>query len=384
MNETANSRAVQKKILFVATVSYPFNTQLKHLILFLQEEGWDTHVLCSDKPNIQGISFHPLDIAREISPIRDITSLFSLFLFLKRNRFSIVHSFNPKSGLLCSIAAKLAGAPVRLHTYTGQVWVTLTGFKKMLAKNSDKVIGILNSKCYCDSFSQKEFLVKEGVILLEKLTVLAGGSLSGVDLKRFNRARFQEEELVDFRKQLNLSSKDFVLLFVGRITRDKGIKELIAAYQILKVQYSNIKLLVVGPEEADATEFLKGFDKEVFSGIRFEGYKVEPEKYMAISDLFVLPSYREGFGSVIIQANAMGLTSVGTNIPGLRDAIVDQCTGVLVQERNIDELVRAIGILFENEDLRQKLSDQAISRVCDFSSEKLNVAILNEYNKLVF
>jgi glycosyltransferase involved in cell wall biosynthesis len=250
MDEIVNSRATQKKILFVATVSYPFNTQLNQLILFLQEEGWDTHVLCSDKPNIQGISFHPLNIAREISPIRDITSLFRLFLFLKRNDFSIVHSFNPKSGLLCSIAAKLAGNPIRLHTFTGQVWATLTGLKKMLVKYSDKVIGILSSKCYCDSFSQKEFLVKEKVIFPEKLTVLAKGSLSGVDLKRFNRARFQEEELAEFRKQLNLSSKDFVLLFVGRITRDKGIKELIDAYQVLKVQYSNMKLLVVGPEEA--------------------------------------------------------------------------------------------------------------------------------------
>lgn len=372
-----------KTILFVSNVPFLFDTQLYTLINFLKDAGWDVHIACSHKPSVQGITYHPVEIKRDISFAKDITAFVKLFFLMKNNNFSIIHSFHSKAGLLSSIAAKLARKSIRVHTFTGQVWVTLTGFKKILVKYSDKIIGYLSSGCYCDSFSQKDFLVTEGVVQVEKLSVIACGSLSGIDLNRFNRGRFENHELSKLRDRLGFSPNDFILLFVGRVTRDKGIKELIDAFIILKAHHENLKLLIIGPNEGDAQSLLAAYKKEELVDISFEDYSRDPEKFMAIANLFVLPSYREGFGTVIIEANAMGLTSVGTDIPGLRDAIVDRSTGLLVPAQNVEALVIAICELFENEVLRRQLADQALVRVQDFSSVKINLAMAEEYTWLL-
>ena len=366
--------------MLVATVPYPFNTQLRELILFLQEKGWDVHVLCSNRPDIEGISFHRVTIKRSIAPFYDLVSLWKLFWLLRKERFPIVHSFNPKSGLLCAIAAKISNTPVRLHTFTGQVWVTLKGTRRFVSRFGDIVIGKLNTHCYCDSDSQKSFLIQDGVISSAKISVLGGGSLSGVNTKKFDRALFSKNDYTALRKKMGFSKDDFVLLFVGRLTKDKGIRELLKAYSLLRYKHQEIKLLLVGPEEKDFQETLKFVNLSDMEGVVFTGYARDPEKYMFISDLFVLPSYREGFGSVIIEAGAMGLPSVGSSIYGIKDAIDNGNTGILTPVKDVRRLVQAIEMLIVNITLRKNLGNNALKRAVNFSSDKMNKCFKKEYD----
>jgi glycosyltransferase involved in cell wall biosynthesis len=379
------------RIARVSTVPYFVVSQLGGQIEYLSKTGALVVVVTSAGPELQrlsseDISVENIEIPRSISPLKDAIALFQLFLCFRRNHFDIVHSTTPKAGLLCAVAGVLARVPVRLHTFTGQPWVSLTGPHRLLARWADWVIGRLATNCYTDSESQREFLIAEGVVPAAKIGVLGRGSLAGVNLQRFNSARWAESEKMALRRELGLSESGYVILFVGRVTRDKGVGELISAFDAVIQKGFDADLLLVGPLDSERGGMVELTDA-VMGGLQRVhrvGYSDCPERYMAIADFLCLPSYREGFGTVVIEAAAMGLPTLGTRIYGLSDAVEDGVTGMLVPPRDSEALANAMLALLEEPDHLASMGQVARARCIEhFDADKVNALVAEEYVRLL-
>jgi len=257
---------------------------------------------------------------------------------------------------------------------------------RQIMKLCDWIIGHLNTQCYADSASQRAFLINEKVVAASKISVLGAGSVGGVDLERFNPSVFGRERVASIRREIGISRQSFVVLFVGRLTKDKGIRELISAFQMLQRDRKDVELILVGPFEPERDPLPKETLNELSSNpcIHVVGFSLEPEKYMAVADLFCLPSYREGFGSVIIEAAAMGLPSVASRVVGLVDAVVDGETGLLVPAKDVYALKQALMRMLSEPDVRRRMGRAARIRAArDFDSKFINQLMLEEYKKLV-
>ncbi len=329
----------------------------------------------------QDVQFLPVPIKRNINLIADIRTLFQLIQIFHKEKFDLVHSVTPKAGLLAMLAAKLVSVPNRVHTFTGQVWVTRKGVKRILLKLLDKVIVFCATTVLIDSHSQREFLLKENVVTSGNSKVLADGSISGVDLSRFH-VDLDRRNII--RTTLKLDEKAILILFVGRITYDKGVLELAKAFVLLHEKYPEAKLLYVGPDEEKLLPILENVLNSYISSVQFIPYTTEPEHYMQAADIFCLPSYREGFGSVIIEAAACGVPAVASRIYGLTDAIEENTTGLLVEPGNDLELANVLERVVADRDLRNSLAEAAHRRaILRFSQERLTKELLNLYSDLI-
>ena len=389
-NRTTPTIKRRLRICRIATVPFFFQNHLREQICATVAAGHEVTLVSSSGQEVSlltgipGIRFYHVEIPRKISLKHDLLALWELFKLFHRERYDIVHSATPKAGMLTAMAAYLARIPVRLHTFTGQPWMEMHGILRYVAKIGDKVTASLNTQCYADSFSQREFIIEEQVATSKQIRVIGAGSLAGVDLHRFNPeawATRKDSILAD----LGINPGAKVITFIGRLTKDKGIDELVMAFVSLRNSGLECVLLLVGPKETDWSRLSINvrYIIENNSGIHCVGYSSEPERYLAVTDIFCLPSYREGFGNVVIEAAAMGVPSVGTDIVGLRDAVVDGVTGLLVAPKDVDALIKGLEKLLDNPQMRLEMSQRAISRVRhEFDSTIVSAEILNEYDRL--
>ncbi len=349
-----------------------------HEVVLISSGGEETEWL----KQIPGIRFQEIDIPRKISLLRDLLALWRLFLFFRRERFDIVHSTTPKAGMLCSVAGFFTRTPIRLHTFTGQPWVEMRGVVRLVAKAGDWLTARFTTQCYADSFSQRDFIVAEGVCDEKKIRVPGSGSLAGVDLSRFNPEKWAATKEATLT-ELNIPPGSKVVTFIGRLTRDKGLAELLAAFGSVLQSGQKCVLLLVGPEDSGDSSLTNRSADKSDQNIRYIGYSAQPERYLAVTDIFCLPSYREGFGNVIIEAAAMGVPSVGSDIVGLRDSIADGETGILVPPKNAVALAGAIMSLLADDRLKCSMGEKARSRaIALFDAGKVNAAVLEEYQRL--
>lgn len=380
------------RIARISTVAFFVVSQLKRQIVALAESGAQVTAVASAGPEmtslrgIAGVNCAAIDIPRSISPWRDLMALMRLYRFFRREQIDIAHSTTPKAGLLTAIAALLAGVPVRLHTFTGQPWVSMQGIRRSLARWSDMLVGRLNTRCYADSGSQRQFLIEQGIIAENKIFVIGAGSLAGVDTGRFNPARFPVRQRIATREALCIPDDAPVLLFVGRITVDKGVRELLEAFRALKAQQSRAHLLFVGRFDADSgvPGGVSQRDIDSIPDAHIVGYTECPEEYLAIADILCLPSYREGFGTVVIEAAAMGVPTVGSDIYGLSDAVVKGETGILVPPRDATALARALSELLADENRRRRMGVAAKRRAeAVFDARQVSGKLIAEYRALL-
>lgn len=380
------------RIARVSTVPFFVRTQLKTQLEDLAKTGAVVHVVTSPGPDIAaieripGIRCEAIDIPRAISPWRDMLALVRLCTLFRREKFQIVHSTTPKAGLLCALAAWAAGVPVRIHTFTGQPWLTMRGFRRFLSIASDWLIGKLNTCCYTDSPSQRNFMIDRKILRAGSVSVIGAGSLAGVDTHRFNPDKFSARERAVLREELGIDDDEKILLFVGRISPDKGVRELLAAFRRLRVDGLPVHLVLLGPlDVGSGTEGTVEWDELKHNEyVHLLGYSTVPERYMAIADILCLPSYREGFGTVVIEAAAMGLPTVGTNIYGLSDAVVDGVTGLLVPPKDVDALANAVQSLLRDEATLKGMQAAARNRALKlFKSTVISELLIAEYIKLI-
>jgi glycosyltransferase involved in cell wall biosynthesis len=376
------------KIARVATVPFFLYNHLRGQISATVAAGHKVTLISSDGPEVQllseiiGSRFCAIRIPRKISMVHDLAALWKLYRCFRKERFDVVHSTTPKAGMLSAIAAKLAGVPIRLHTFTGQPWVEMRGIRRLIAKAGDWVTATLNTTCYTDSPSQRDFIISEGIVSRDKIQVLGDGSLAGVDLKRFNQEVWRGSRAA-ILEQLAIPTGYKVIAFIGRLTGDKGIGELLIAYQLLRHKRLKCVLLLIGPEET-GDKALVPLERDLSGAdIRFIGYSSQPEQYLSVVDIFCLPSYREGFGNVTIEAAAMGIPTVGTNIVGLKDAVIDGVTGLLVPPKDHVALASALEVLINDDKQRIAMGKSARARaIALFDSRKVNDAVTKEYQRL--
>ncbi len=324
---------------------------------------------------------YKIPLVRQISPIRDIQALFALFRLFRRCRFDVVHSISPKAGLLCAMAGWMARIPHRVHIYTGQVWATKKGLQRWLLKMLDRLTGTLATNILVDSPSQRSFLLSENVIREERSISLADGSVGGVDTDRFGPDEMAREKV---REELGIGGGGTVFLFLGRLNRDKGVTDLALAFSKIAGAYPDIWLLIVGPDEKGMLEMIKNICEGFRDRIRYVPYTDTPESYMAAADVFCLPSYREGFGNVIIEAASVGVPSIGSDIYGIRDAIKAGETGLLHTAGDANEIAEKMKLLIENDDLRREMGMRARKRAMDsFSNDRLENSLVEFYGDMM-
>lgn len=375
----------------VATIPFFVIAQLKSQLEILLASGAEVTVIASEDTmakDIQqhlNIQFTPITIRREIAPFKDLKTLYMLWREYRKSKYTIIHSTTPKAGLLSAIAAFLARSPIRLHTFTGQPWVTMRGHKRSLLRFCDWLIVRLNTQCYADSHSQKSFLVEEKIAKKNDIKVLGKGSLAGVNLQRFNTAAVSESCKDTLRTSLQLSTERPVFLFLGRITEDKGVFELLDATAKLLDEGYDFDVLIVGPFEQFIEQKIRRKAHAISKNkIQFTGFCDKPQDYLAIANVLCLPSYREGFGTVVIEAAAMGVPTIGTSIYGLSDAIEDGETGLLVKPRSVEDLTDAMRRMIENPELRNTMGAHAkIRAVTHFDSHIIGTLLIDEYRALL-
>ena len=307
-----------------------------------------------------------IPIVREISIINDIKVFLLLIKLFYKANFLLVHSVSPKAGLVTMIASYVNCIPVRIHTFTGHVWSDKEGIFKEFLKFIDRLIGFLASIVLVDSYSQEKYLLNNGIIKKSKSSVLANGSINGVDLNRF---KFDLSLRKKVRENLKIPENFFIFLYLGRVTKEKGILELTQAFSILNQKYNKTELWIVGPDEGSLKNFIIGQHN-----VRIFPLTNCPESYMTASDVFCLPSYREGFGNVVIEAGACEIPTIGSNIYGLKDAIADGVTGILVEKKSVNELEEAMELLLNNQDLKKTMGKEAYK----YSSEMFSQDIITE------
>jgi len=322
---------------------------------------------------------HSVRILRPIAPLADLAALWKLYQLFRAERFDAVHSVSPKGGLLAMTAAWLARVPVRVHMFTGQVWVTRRSFMRWLLKSTDRWIATIATQVLADSPSQRDFLVKNDIVRAKRCSVLASGSISGVDTSRFKPDAAARAAV---RSELGLDASTLLLIFLGRINRDKGVLDLAAAFRELHARSPDLALLLVGPDEQAMRNALLESAGAGAAAIRFVEYTRTPERYLAAADVLCLPSYREGFGSVVIEAGATGIPSVGSRIYGVTDAIVDGETGLLHEPANAADIAAKLLPPVTDPSLRRRLGERARERALrDFSQETVTRALLAFYDQ---
>lgn len=297
-------------------------------------------------------------IARKMAPILDFICLFKLISLFRKTQYDLLITVVPKAGLLGMLAGAWTKIPRRLHIFQGEVWANLSGFRRTLFRNCDWVTATLATDVLAVSHSEQQFLIAEQVVDSHKIEVLGRGSIGGVNLSRFFP---NEKEREETRNELGIPLTAIVMIFIGRLVADKGIHELIAAYVTIAHRHSNLWLLLVGPDEENKLDAINlgSFEDRV----RRIFYTSVPEKYLAAADFLCLPSHREGFGVVIIEAAAMGLPAIASDIYGIRDAVLNRSTGLLFECQNVDDLQQAINSLVMDYDLRQVLGIAALKNV---------------------
>jgi len=320
-------------------------------------------------------------IERKINPIKDIMALFYLFNLFRKNAFDLVHSVTPKAGLLAMIAAAFAGVPVRIHMFTGQVWGTRSGAMQLLLKTADRVTAWLATHILVDSFSQQDFLLQNNVISKNKSFVLAQGSISGVNISRFKP---DPKQHLKIRHKYEIPETSLVFLYMARLTRDKGALVMAEAFSRFSENDSLAHLFIVSPDEEGLRPLIYEMCHKCIDRIHFVDFTSLPEEYMASADIFCLPSYREGFGTVLINAAAVGIPAIASRIYGSVDAIVEGVTGLLHEAGNVNELICKMKQLSSDTALREKIGENARLRVIsDFSEEVVTAAVIAFYQDVL-
>ena len=380
---------IKATLIRITTVPLSLKILLKGQLRYMSENGYDVLAVASNDKELEevaqyeNIRVQAVEMSRKITPCKDLQSIWNLYKLFKKEQPLIVHTHTPKAGFVGMIAAKFAGVPIRLHTVAGLPLLEAKGIKRMVLNFVEKFTYSCATKIYPNSLGLKEIIIKAKFCKPEKLKKIAKGSSNGIDTTFFNKNQIAPASIHSLKKELNINENDFVFIFIGRLVSDKGINELIEAFSKMKKQ--NVKLLLVGKQETDLdplqTKTLNEFKQN--NSIIYAGYQSDVRPYFAISNALVFPSYREGFPNVVMQAGAMELPCIVSNINGCNEIIIDQHSGMIIPVKNATALYMAMKELIENTALYAQLKNNSRQRIVENYEQKVIWnAILNEYKSL--
>ncbi len=333
----------------------------------------------------EGVRTFDLEMTRQITPIQDIKAVIKLYHFFKKEKPFIVHTHTPKAGIVGMLAAKLAGVPNRLHTVAGLPLLEATGAKRKILEQVEKATFACATKVYPNSFVLLDYLRDNNYAPSSKLKVLGNGSSNGINTAYFSPDHFSAAQNAILKSQYGIEENDFVFIFVGRMVSDKGINELVAAFEKLPQTNPTVKLLLVGNFEAELDPLHDGTLKVIDSNpnIILAGYQYDVRPYFAISNALVFPSYREGFPNVVMQAGAMGLPSIVSNINGCNEIIEEGTNGLIVPVKDKDHLGIAMKKMVEDKNGMQRMMENSRPMIVSrYEQDVIWQAILSEYQNL--
>ncbi|WP_078055268.1 glycosyltransferase family 4 protein [Flavobacterium crassostreae] len=377
-----------KKLIRITTVPVSLRILLKgqckfmsnyYQVIGISSNGSELKEVSID----EGITVIPVRMTRVISPIKDIIAVYNLFRIFKKQKPLIVHTHTPKAGTVGMLAAKLAGVPNRLHTIAGLPLLEAKGYKRKLLNFVEKITYSCATMIYPNSFGLKEIILNEKFCKPTKLKVIANGSSNGINTSHFSREAVQNISIN--KEELGILENDFVFIFVGRLVSDKGLNELIQAFKILSSDYQHVKLLLVGGFENDLDPLLPETLIQINKNntIIPVGYQQDVRPYFAIANVLVFPSYREGFPNVVMQAGAMGLPSIVSDINGCNEIITEGENGFIIPVKDANAIQEAMKKIIEEPFVYNKLKEKARKKIVDNYEQKVVwEALLQEYKSL--
>jgi glycosyltransferase involved in cell wall biosynthesis len=381
---------MRSKLVRITTVPQSLKILLKGQLKFMSNNGFDVIGVSSEGQELldvkeqEGVDVFNVEMSRKITPIEDLVALWNLYRYFMYVKPLIVHTHTPKAGTIGMIAAKMAGVPIRLHTVAGLPLLGFNGIKRRILNIVEKLTYACATKVYPNSFGLSRIIEECGFCSVEKLKVIANGSSNGINTEYFDPSLFSND--ISLKEKLGIKANNFVFIFVGRLVGDKGINELIKAFEILQSNHQNCNLLLVG----DSEPHLDPLRPETLRIIQANdniisvGFQSDVRPFYAISDCLVLPSYREGFPNVILQSGAMGLPCIATDINGCNEIIHDGLNGFLVPVKNVTAIVDKMSELLANKVMYKILQQDARAMIKNRFEQKLVwVAIMNEYNSLI-
>lgn len=364
-----------KKICFVTTVYMTYKCFLKQLSQYLYETGeYDISLICNNEEEALKdipafVHYYPVDMKRGVS-LSAFSAIKKIGEILEKERFDIVQYSTPNAAFYTSIAAKKKQVPVRLYCQWGIRYMGFEGWKRTIFKYLEKKTCDNSTFIEVESYNIRNFSLEEKLYTNERSCVIWNGSASGVDLNKFDisqKAHWKKK----IRTEFKLADEDVIFAFAGRLTADKGVNELLEAFLNIEKKYSHVKLLMMGGmdnHESLRQELLEKAKKS--TNIIFTGNVPNVEEYYAASNVFVAPSYREGFGLVVVEAEAMGLPAIVSNVPGQVDAIKENETGLTCAVKDSKSLEMAMSKLIDEAELRIDLGNNASKYVEDNYEQK--------------
>lgn len=375
------------KIIRITTVPISLKLLLSGQMKFMKDAGWEVIMVSADGKEInevvkkEGCPHVVIPFTRKITPFHDLSCLWQLYNLIKKEKPDIVHTHTPKAGLLGMLAAKMAGVKIRIHTVAGLPYMVAEKKKKSLLVNIEKLTYSWATQVWPNSPSLKKFIVSEELVGQEKLKVIGFGSSNGIDLEKFNRGILKENHLVAATMRIMPGDNDFIILAVGRLVKDKGIEELVTAFLESKIS-DRSKLVLLGSFEQD----LNPVDDEIVRKIKDHPRIVQIEwtdhvaHYLALADVLVHPSHREGFPNVLLEAGAMQVPIICSDIIGNTDIVTNKKTGLVFPVKNKEVLKDALEFAYVKRDFIQQLADNLYAEVEEkYQRKKMHQLILKEY-----
>ncbi|SFN86404.1 Glycosyltransferase involved in cell wall bisynthesis [Algoriphagus ornithinivorans] len=379
------------KLIRITTVPLSLNLLLSGQMKYMKEKGWEVIAVSSDGKEIpqvekrEGVKHITIPFTRKITPFQDLKCVWKLYQLFRNEKPDIVHTHTPKAGLLGMIAANLAGVKIRIHTLAGIPAMAAEGQKKGLLESAEKWTYSNATEVWPNSHGLKNFVIEKELSSERKLKVIGSGSSNGVDLAKYNRSALKENHLVAATMRILPGEDDFLILAVGRLVKDKGIEELVRAFLASKI-VSSSKLVLLGSFEQD----LNPLSPEIIQTIQDHPRIVQIDwtdhvaHYMALADVLVHASHREGFPNVLLEAGAMQLPVICSDIIGNSDIISQQKTGLIFPVKNEEVLREALEFAFVKRDKMQLLAANLFKEISEkYERTKLHQEIFSNYQRLI-
>jgi glycosyltransferase involved in cell wall biosynthesis len=382
-----------KTLIRITTVPLALKALLPGQPLFMKQNGFNVITISADGPQLKEVIEREqcehiiVPMTRTVTPLRDIACLLQLIRIFRKYKPDIVHTHTPKAGLLGMLAAKICGVKVRIHTIAGLPVMIATGSKKSILKNTDKLTSWAANHVWPNGRSLMEYMIKEKLVNPKKLEIIMNGSSNGIDLTVFSRENLNQRLLEQIKDKINYQKieNEVKILCVGRMVKDKGVEELIQVFVKLQLKHK-IHLILVGPFEMELDPLSRETEEEIMHNphITHINWSDDVQYYMALANIFVHPSHREGFPNVILQAGAMKLPVVCSDITGNNDIIKDKKTGLLFTAKDADSFYNAVEHAINNRDEMSSFAEVLYKDVNElYERKKMHKAILDAYNRLL-
>lgn len=385
----------KKKIIRMTTVPKSMRSLLQNQLKFMAQHGYEVVALSSDddcfdemlheQGDIRGIR---VNMERHTSPWKDLKALIRIYNIFRKEKPFIIHTHTPKAGLLGMLAAKLAGVPHRLHTTAGLPLLVYSGVQRKVLNAMERLTNACATQVFPNSFNMMKTMEELHLCSSKKMRVIGNGSSNGIDTNYFSIERTIEDTGKDrnaWRKDLGLKDDNFAFVFVGRVVKDKGINELVDCMRRLVPKHLNCRLIMVGPYESKLDPIAPenvAFFKNDKSAI-FMDWQKDVRPFMMAADALVFPSYREGFPNVVMQAGAMGLPSIVTNINGCNEIIIEGENGRIIPAKDVDALYNMMEWFLNNPvDVKNMANNSREMIVSRYDRQVIWDEILKMYNGL--